>query len=252
MLEAVVAFLVVPPINLLLLCALGWVMSGRVRFRRLGRAAMAVGGLGLVVLAMPGVGAGLLVSLEGAAPPLAGPPPEAIVVLGGDVSFDGSVPPDPGLGPLSLERVRAAASLARRLAAAGTKLPLLVTGGVLDAGRPPVAAMMAASLATDFATPVRWQEGASRTTWENAERSAPILKAAGIGSVYLVTHGWHMRRALIAFRHFGIVATPAPVRRDLRPHFDEAGDFVPRASGWLASYWAFHEWIGCAAYALRG
>jgi uncharacterized SAM-binding protein YcdF (DUF218 family) len=97
---------------------------------------------------------------------------------------------------------------------------------------------------------VRWQEDASRDTWENARDSAAILQAAGIRSVFVVTHAWHMRRALVAFRRFGLQATPAPVPFSRVVPF-EIGAFIPRASSWSASYYALHEWIGDAWYALR-
>ena len=62
---------------------------------------------------------------------------------------------------------------------------------------------MADSLRDDFQVPVSWVEDASDDTWENAAFSAEILKKRGIHSVYVVTQGWHMRRAMLAFRHAG-------------------------------------------------
>ena len=110
--------------------------------------------------------------------------------------------------------------------------------------------MMAQALAQDFATPTRWVEGRSHDTWQNAEYSAALLREAGISSVYLVSSGWHLRRALIAFRHFGLTATPAPVR--LEPWPESWTDaFIPHAGAWLRSYWAMHEWIGWAVYVVR-
>jgi uncharacterized SAM-binding protein YcdF (DUF218 family) len=113
-----------------------------------------------------------------------------------------------------------------------------------------MAELMAKSLIEDFAVPTRWAEIDSRTTWENAKYSAAILKSNGISSVYLVTHAWHMRRALIAFTRFGIAAVPASVPPDEIARLRSAG-FMPDASAWLQSYYALHEWIGCAWYALR-
>jgi uncharacterized SAM-binding protein YcdF (DUF218 family) len=93
-------------------------------------------------------------------------------------------------------------------------------------------------------------ETGANTTWQNAEFSAKILKREGIGTVLLVTHAWHMRRALIAFRAAGIDALPAPLPLDPPPHLTPAG-LVPRMSAWQRSYFALHEWIGCAWYAVR-
>ena len=269
-LHAVASVLLVPPVNLALLAAAGlaltWRKSGRAgRPGRIGRWLAGVALLLLLLLALPVVSGALLAGLE-AGLPAAAPvlPPEAIVILGGDVvpawpalplsnSADagadaadadaGGTPQD--IGALSLERLRGGAALQR-----ATRLPVLVTGGVLNDGRAPVAALMARSLQTDFAVPVRWVEPAARDTWENARFSAAILRRAGIGTVYVVTHAWHMRRALIAFAGTGIVAVPAPLTLDRSPR-GRPGDFVPRVSSWQRSYFALHEWIGCAWYAWR-
>jgi uncharacterized SAM-binding protein YcdF (DUF218 family) len=76
------------------------------------------------------------------------------------------------------------------------------------------------------------------------------LRAEGITSVYVVTHSWHMRRAVLAFQGTGLTVTAAPTSFDdpLGPDLD---DFLPRASGWQTGYFAIHEWIGYAWYKLR-
>ena len=171
-------------------------------------------------------------------------PPDAIVILGGDVERTA----DPaGLDPgaLTLERVRAGAALERR-----AHLPILVSGGFIGTAPQTVAAVMARSLVEDFMVPVRWTEASSRDTWENAQQSASILRQAGITRIYLVTHDWHMRRSLLAFRHFGIEATPAPVRTESWLGW-RLGGLVPRASAWQSSYYALHEWAGVAFYSMR-
>ena len=66
---------------------------------------------------------------------------------------------------------------------------------------------MAQSLTDDFRTPPRWVEAKSADTWENARFSADILRAEGITSVYVVTHAWHMRRAVLAFQGTGLTVT---------------------------------------------
>ena len=197
----------------------------------------------LVVLSTPLVGSALLASLD---PPIlaeSGPAPQAIVILSGDV--DRAAPPDSAdIGPLTLERERAGARLAKR-----TGLPVLVTGGFVTA-LPPVGEMMAASMPADFDAPVRWVEAQSLTTWENAQLSVPMLKAAGITRVYLVTHAWHMRRGLLAFARAGMDAVPAPVRWDPGSEW-KLSSLVPRTTGWERSSFAIHEWAGLLYYELR-
>jgi len=236
--------LVVPPLNLLPLTAVGLALAWR--GRRAGLWLAAAGLAALFLLALPIVGGSLLVSLEHGLPltPPPDDPPGAIVILSAEVSRDNANPPAFGVGRLTLERERAGAALARRVG-----LPVLVTGGRVDHSPYSIADLMAASLAADFATHVRWIEPRSADTWENAADTAAILKAQGIHSIYLVTHAWHMRRALIAFTHFGITATAAPVLMDRQPS-GSVDDFVPRVSGWVTSYYALHEWIGCLDYVL--
>src|SRR5208282_277854 len=204
--------LLLPPANLPLLAVAGLIV--RRWHRRLGEVLTAASCVLLIVLSMPFFGGTLLVALEQHIPSDATPDskPGAIVILTADIDrYRGD---DPGFAPgrLTLERERAGSALFRRV-----QLPVLVTGGVLQPGDPPIAAVMAQSLRDDFQIPVRWVEPRSHDTWENAEASARILRANGIGSVYLVTHAWHMRRALLAFHHFGISVIPAPVQIDRYP-----------------------------------
>lgn len=207
----------------------------------------------LVLLSFPAVSLPLLALLdpedlsaestppEGAKPE--GAKPGAIVILSADVDRT-AVPGVTDLGALTLERERAGAALQRR-----TGLPVLVTGGLVTAP-PPVGALMAASMKADFGVPVRWAEVRSGTTWENAAFSVPILRQAGITKVYLVTHAWHMRRALLAFRKAGMPAVAVAVRRDPWP-LGVVTELLPRASSWERSFDALHEWIGLLYYELR-
>ena len=235
--------LVVPPMNLLGLAALGTVA---LFWRpRLGRVLVAAALAGLIVLSMPAVSDALVASLETGLPVTPDPahPPQAIVILGGDVARragDGS-----DIGALSLERVRAGAALARR-----TGLPILVTGGITFEGGAPVGQVMADSLRDDFGMAARWTERVSVDTWENAALSAPMLEADGIESVYVVTHGWHMRRSLMAFAPTRLRAVAAPAGFSAGPRW-VAESFVPTATGLQRSYYALHEWIGIAWYSLR-
>ncbi len=241
-LHALLAAALVPPPNLPLIGLAG--LALRRRWPRLGR--MMLGGslAGLLVLSLPAVSKALLVSLELGLPlaPPAGDPPGAIVILSAEVDHLRGPGPAEQVGPLTLERMRAGVALYRR-----THLPILVTGGRL-AGRQqaPVAVLMAHSLEQDFRVPVRWVEPRSKTTWQNAEDSAALLRRAGIGSIYLVTHAWHEHRGILAFRHFGLNVTAAPVGLDAL-----TDAVLPSSRAWRESYFAFHEWIGWLDYALK-
>jgi uncharacterized SAM-binding protein YcdF (DUF218 family) len=246
MLSAIATVLFVPPVNLVVIAFAGLALvdSRPVAGRRVVIAALAA----LLLLAVPVVAASLLAVLEFRISPVALPVPaaaQAIVILGGDAKQIGPTQDETDIGPLTLERVRGGAALAR-----ATGLPVLTSGGEITVAGPPLSVLMARSLATDFGVTARWVETGANTTWQNAEFSAKILKREGIGTVLLVTHAWHMRRALIAFRAAGIDALPAPLPLDPPPHLTPAG-LVPRMSAWQRSYFALHEWIGCAWYAVR-
>jgi uncharacterized SAM-binding protein YcdF (DUF218 family) len=244
-LKAAAVALLVPPTSLVVVALIGLLIEWR--FRRIGRFLTWFALLALLVLAMPAVGGSLLAALERNLPLTPSPtaPPQAIVVLGGDALRGGTQTLIVHMGPLSLDRVRAGALLYR-----ATRLPILVTGGALHKAEPPIATVMADSLVHDFQVPVKWTETASRDTWENAHLSAAILREQGITSVYVVTQAWHMRRAIMAFTDAGITVTAAPPRLDRVPTLI-AVDFLPEISGWRSSFYALHEWIGCAYYALR-
>ena len=123
-------------------------------------------------------------------------PATAIVVLGGGME---PFAPEYGVSNLqhdSLERLRYGVWLGRE-----TGLPVAFSGGV-GRGQPDAApeARVAAQIASaEFGRPLKWVEDSARDTQENALRSVALLKRAGIKHIVLVTHGWHMPRALRAF-----------------------------------------------------
>lgn len=241
----VILTLAMPPVGLVMLVLIGLLLRGK--WFRAGRRLCWVGVLALLVTGMPVVSTSMLRALETNLPttPPADHPPQAIVVLGADVirTADEKLGVRPGL--LTLDRLRTAAALQRR-----TGLPILVTGGTTQPNTAPVGLVMEESLKDDFQTPVTWTEARSLNTRQNARLSARILKLAGIDSVYVVTHSWHMRRAILAFQGTGLAVTAAPTSLD-EPMRPEWGDFIPRVSGWSTCWFALHEWIGYAWYALH-
>jgi uncharacterized SAM-binding protein YcdF (DUF218 family) len=243
--KAVLETLALPPTIFVVLITAGLLFRGR--WQRSGSWLTWVSLVALILLGMPVVSDSMLLALETGLPmiPPADHPPQAIVVLSAnDIRAHREVL---GFRPdlLSLDRLRAAAALHRR-----TGLPILVSGGIGQPGTPPLADILAQSLKDDFQTPARWTETKSNDTWQNARFSAAILRANGITSIYLVTHSWHMRRALVAFRKTGLTVTAAPTSPD-EPLGPDLDDFLPRAAGWQTGFYAIHEWIGYAWYELR-
>ena len=244
-LYAIAVALGLPPLSLLLIA-----LVALFQLKRAPRVSAVIIGtclIAMLVLAIPAVANFLLAELERQVPsgPASATPPAAIIILSGDHHIGATDAERIALGPLTLERLRAGAALAR-----ATNLPILVTGGHVTSDTAALGSLMARDLDQDFRVPVRWTEDEARDTWENAALSAAILHRAGINSAYLVTHGWHMPRALVAFRHFGITATPAPTA--LTATFTSLADSIlPEATAWSKSYYALHEWVGLLWYSMR-
>jgi uncharacterized SAM-binding protein YcdF (DUF218 family) len=237
--QAILTALLLPPLLFVLVglvaALLAW--RGRRGFALLA-ALMAAAQL---VLATPLVSGALRASfaVPGDEP---GPPPAAIIVLGGDaVRTTGGTE----VGPLTLERLRAAARLQRE-----TGLPLLVSAGAIHPHDTPLGTLMALSLSRDFGIATRWIEPQARDTHENATLSAALVARDGIRDVYVVTHAWHMPRALAAFRRAGLVAHAAPVRRDPMPE-GSWPDLVPSPTRLGESWHYLREWAGALVYRLR-
>jgi uncharacterized SAM-binding protein YcdF (DUF218 family) len=199
----VLKHVVLPPLGFAWLFVLAWLL-----LRRRPRTARWLLGTGLLLcygVATPLVNHWLLGLIRVESTPLAAKP-QAIVVLGAGrgLIIDAS---DQVLAAYPsaavLERLLTGAQLQKQ-----TGLPLLVTGGSVDGRAPSEGAVMQASLVRDFGVPVRWVEQRSRNTVENAQFSAPMLKAAGVNTVLLVTHEDHMRRARMLFEAQGISVVP--------------------------------------------
>lgn len=241
------ARLMVEPPLLLVVVALGGLLLG-LRWRRLGRA-VTWGALCLLyMLSTPFVGSRLLASqqTEPAFDPAAGiAGAGAIVVLSADIA---PFQPDYGgetVAALTLERLRRGARLHRE-----TGLPILVSGGVMPERDRSLADVMAEALTEDFRVPVRWLEGASYTTAENAFYSAQTLRAEGIRKVLLVTSAWHMPRSLLAFRAFGLDPVPVPTGFVVPTNW-RLPSWLPSGRSLQQSQWALHEMIGRAYYTYK-
>lgn len=171
---------------------------------------------------------------------------EVIVVLGGGRQFNAKEYGDDTVNRYALERLRYAALIHKE-----TKAPILVTGGNVLTQRKPEGHLMAESLGS-FGISAKWIEKESRNTAENALYSYRILKEEGINHIILVTHAWHMPRAMEMFEKLGMHVTPAPT--SFGGH-DGTGislwKFMPSAQAFLESSHALHETFGRWWYSIR-
>ena len=169
---------------------------------------------------------------------------QAIVVLSGEVRRGNGADIPDRLGPRTLERLVLAANAYRRL-----NLPVAVSGGCMRT-QVSEAFLMKMALETELNVRVRWTEEESRTTWENAIYTAQLLRSAEINTVVLVTHAWHLPRALRAFEKAGLKALPWPSSRTPQ-RLRRAEDYLPSIGGLQDSFYALHEIIGSLYYRLR-
>lgn len=239
LLKKILAALILPPAGPLLLAWFGlWLTRARSqRWQHAGRWLGGLALLGLLLLSLPLVGNALMAPLE-PKPPITAAQlrrVQAIVILGGGTHHAAPEYGGDTVGDATLERLRYGARLAR-----ASRLPLLVTGGAPFGGRPEAESMREA-LELDFGIKVRWIEAASRDTAENASLSAPLLKAAGITRIALVSHGWHLPRAIPLFERQGLEVTPAPTAYSTgSPSWVE--DLLP--GNLKRSRWALNEYLG--------
>lgn len=229
--------LMLPPGGLLLIGIVGVFLMRR--HRRIGTLLCAVSLGSLWLLATPWVSDTLGRAAEGypAIPPSRLAAAEggagAIVVLGGGFRREA-----PELGGVDAPSTAADLRLIEAARAArATHLPVLVTGSHREA------VAMARFMSDTLEVPVRWVEDQSRTTRENAEFSARILKPLGIDRVMLVTSGTHMIRAVGDFRRAGLGVIPVPAGMTTR---DQPGvlAFIPSAEALARSQTALYEWAG--------
>jgi uncharacterized SAM-binding protein YcdF (DUF218 family) len=237
------AFLL-PPLNLLVLLALGASLLHS-RFATYGRRLIWLAIALLCLLATPLVGHTLLATLQEPYNAPAYANAQAIVVLGGGVYHDAPEYGGDTVRSYSLERLRYAARLQH-----ASGLPLLASGGRPEGGEAESLAMWS-TLRKDFGVDTRWVEITSLNTGESARNSYAILQPSGITRILLVTHAWHMARARAAFEKAGFTVIAAPTIYVTERKLTVL-DFLPSAKGLMQSHIALHEWIGMLWYKLKG
>lgn len=170
----------------------------------------------------------------------------AVVVLGGGVRSLAAEYGEAMLEDVAMARLHYGVVLARQLGA-----PLAYAGGLgwaQKASGPAVSEAAAAASATrrHYGVEIRWPEGRSRDTRENARNMVDMLQAAGVRQIVLVTHATHMPRSLRAFDEAAaghLTVTAAPMS-----HLSEEDQAVlawmPSGSGAANVHAAWHEVMG--------
>lgn len=239
--------LLLPPGCFIILIVLGLLTRGR----RGSSGFLVLAFVGLYALSVP-ITAQSLMSLLETYPPLTirdidSSRAEAIVVLGagryGAPEYTGE-----SVNAFALERLRYGVRLHRL-----TDLPIIVSGGdPLNEGSSE-ASLMKQALQIDFQMKQVRTEGASRNTAENAFFTRQLLDELGMKRVYLVTHAFHMPRAVQMFEQAGVHVIPAPLHF-LSLRSDDASDLVawlPTTKVLERSYIALHELLGKQWYRMR-
>ncbi|MCF8200070.1 MAG: YdcF family protein [Sulfuritalea sp.] len=249
LLKKLIAALILPPAGPVLLAFVGlWLARTRShRWRRAGLWLTSLSLLGLIVLSLPIVGNALMMPLE-PLPPITAvqlKQVQAIVILGGGTYANAPEYGGDTAVSATLERLRYGAILAKK-----SGLPLLLSAGAPYGGRAESDSMREV-LERDFGVKVRWVETLSRDTAENARLSAKMLKAAGINRVALVSHAWHLPRAIPLFEHEGLRVIAAPTGfSTISPSLVE--NLIPNGEGFSTSRVALREYLGQIYNRIKG
>lgn len=250
-LKPILTLLFLPPLSLLALAFLGLLLIGKKPRRAAWGKAISMLSLALLwLVCCHGTGvwlAQVLLPQYAALQPgqLKTANVQAIVVLGG-----GLLPTAPEYGqtqPSSYgaARLRYGVSLSR-----ASGLPILFSGGVgwanALAGQDSEAAVAARIAQQDYGVKLRWLEGQSRDTSENASLSAALLRRDGVTRIALVTDAWHMPRSQAAFERAGLQVTPAPMGFILPAHVGLLA-WLPSPAGLSTSQLVMKEWLGLLA-----
>jgi uncharacterized SAM-binding protein YcdF (DUF218 family) len=251
--KPVLTALLLPPVPMLLLVLAGARLL--LPRRGLGWLLVVLGTAGIWLGACAGMGDLLTRTLLHPPPPLGGEQiaqlrddvkarqPVTIVVLGGGREARAPEYGTANLTHSSLERLRYGVWLGRETGAS-----VGFTGGRgwgRDTG-PPEAEIAERVAAKDFGLPLKWIEDQSRDTRENALRTVALLKRSGVKRAVLVTHGWHMPRAVRLFEgaaagQIEIIAAPMGLALLAQ---GPVLDWLPSAEGFTRVRQVTREWLG--------
>jgi uncharacterized SAM-binding protein YcdF (DUF218 family) len=233
-----------PPGLLIVLAFIGLLLI-RIKF---GRKLLFISVLGWYLLSTPYISSRLIAPLESQYPAaslqsLQHHAVQALVLLGGGYYGESIEYADSAIGPFFAERLRYTAWLSRQ-----SKLPVIITSGKSDAHA------AARILQTQYGiTPIA-VEDKSWNTQDNAQNTRQLLKSLGIQNIAVITHGWHMPRAMWSFENdaSGIKLLAAPMGLiHSHPKADRLKSWYPYSVSLLRSDRAIHEYVGTYWYQYR-
>ncbi|MFQ3620826.1 MAG: YdcF family protein [Spirochaetales bacterium] len=175
---------------------------------------------------------------------------EGIVVLGGGTVSHSPEEGSDSLRPDPLKRLLYAVRIHRVATRLGLRLPLVLVGGkVFDTGQEAEAEVMA-RFAREWDVPEEliFIEAGSRTTWQNAQKTAQTFP---LRKILLVTSAYHMPRAMWCFTQAGFQPTPAPTDYKINRGIPyDLESFLPTGNSFENSRRALHEYLGLFLYRL--
>ena len=241
------------PTNFMIGIGFAGAMLQASRWARLGRRLMVGSALALAICGFSPLGNWLLYPLEQRFPPwdAARGAPDGIVVLGGAIDADLSASHGVPVFTRAVDRMIAAAALARRYPNAR----IVFSGGSAnllsnDAKEADyaVAVFEGLGIAKERLT----LERRSRNTQENAEFSKAMLAPKTGERWLLVTSAFHMPRSVGLFRKAGFAVEPYPVDWRVGGREDLFTSRVFGVEGLANVDTGVREWIGLAAYWISG
>lgn len=159
----------------------------------------------------------------------------AIVILGGGRY---SAAPEyeyrDEVSPLTLERLRYGAHIADKL-----KLPIVLSGGRRNSNATSEAVIMNQVMVNVFNMNPQFLEVEGTNTIEQAIKVKALLDPE-IKQIYLVTHAWHMKRAVLEFQTAGFNVIPAPMGFAATAEMEKV--YLPSASALSSTSRALHEY----------
>jgi len=168
--------------------------------------------------------------------------PKAIVILGGGVNKNDIIKASCD----AFKREMYAILLAKKY-----NLPLIFTGGgkINEANEVKKDIKLISQICK--CNIKAYYEDKSLNTYQNAKYTSKLFNKLSLKKeIFLVTSAYHMKRAIILFKHFGFKIIPKPIGYLYNPNYDMFSIF-PSAHNFYKSYKAIHEYFGILSLYIR-